>query len=794
MDKPVPIIPIRDGIVFPNTESVLTFGRPKSLAALELSFSQERIVCFVLQNCFVLQKNARLNDPGPSDIFTTGTLCRIERMIKTDGEINAQVRGLSRVKIKSFHQNTNFLLGHVEELSDQTIDAPEVKALSNHITNEFRKAMNLGKAVDFLVFMNIMSENTPSQLADLVASVLDIKPIQKQELLETIDVKERLEKIAEYLSKELKVLELEKKIATKTQERFEKGAREVMLRERLKTIEKELGESDEDQEIRELLMKIKEAKMPVDIEEKARKEVKKLAQMTQFNPEAGYIRNYLEWLIDLPWSKESENNVDIKSAEKILNDDHFGLKDAKERITEYLAVHKLAGKMKGPILCFVGPPGVGKTSIGKSIARALGREFVKVSLGGIRDEAEIRGHRRTYVGALPGRIIQGIKDAKTKNPVFMLDEIDKVGTDFRGDPSSALLEALDPEQNHLFSDHYLEVPFDLSDVMFITTANVLYTIPPALRDRLEVINFAGYTHDEKFRIAKDFLVKKQMENHGLSGKHVQLTDGAIKYVIEHYTREAGVRNLERQIAALFRKVAKHIAEGKKKKIKIDDKSVSKLLGPIKVRSTLIEEKDETGMATGLAWTEAGGDVLFIEVALMPGKGQLIMTGQLGDVMKESCTAALSYIRARSMELGLSRKFFQKLDVHVHVPEGAVPKDGPSAGVPITVAITSALTRIPVNRLVGGTGEVTLRGRVLEIGGVKEKVIAAHRSGLKTIVLPKDNKKDLVDVPKEVIRDLKFVFVDHMDQALDVYLTKKLPRSNFDQAERAVLQASPPQSN
>lgn len=788
MDKPVPIIPIRDGIVFPNTESVLTFGRPKSLAALELSFSQERIVCFVLQ------KNARLNDPGPSDIFTTGTLCRIERMIKTDGEINAQVRGLSRVKIKSFHQNTNFLLGHVEELSDQTIDAPEVKALSNHITNEFRKAMNLGKAVDFLVFMNIMSENTPSQLADLVASVLDIKPIQKQELLETIDVKERLEKIAEYLSKELKVLELEKKIATKTQERFEKGAREVMLRERLKTIEKELGESDEDQEIRELLEKIKEAKMPEDIEEKARKEVKKLSQMTQFNPEAGYIRNYLEWLIDLPWSKESKNNVDIKSAEKILNDDHFGLKDAKERIVEYLAVHKLAGKMKGPILCFVGPPGVGKTSIGKSIARALGREFVKVSLGGIRDEAEIRGHRRTYVGALPGRIIQGIKDAKTKNPVFMLDEIDKVGTDFRGDPSSALLEALDPEQNHSFSDHYLEVPFDLSDVMFITTANVLYTIPPALRDRLEVINFAGYTHDEKFRIGKDFLVKKQMENHGLSSKQVQITDSALKYVIEHYTREAGVRNLERQIAALFRKVAKHIAEGKKKKIKIDEKSVSKLLGPIKVRSTLIESKDETGMATGLAWTEAGGDILFIEVALMPGRGQLILTGQLGDVMKESCTAAMSYIRARSIELGLSRKFFQKLDVHVHVPEGAVPKDGPSAGVPITVAITSALTRIPVNRLVGGTGEVTLRGRVLEIGGIKEKVIAAHRSGLKTIVLPRDNKKDLVDVPKEVIRDLKFVFVDHMDQALDVYLTKKLPKGNFDQAERAVLQATPPQSN
>lgn len=788
MEKPIPIIPIRDGIVFPNTESVLTFGRPKSLAALELSFSQERIVCFVLQ------KNARLNDPGPSDIYTTGTMCRIERMIKTDGEINAQVRGLSRVKITSFHQNNSFLLGHVEEIPEVSIDTPEVKALSNHITNEFRKAMNTGKAVDFLVFMNIMSENTPTQLADLIASVLDIKPIQKQELLEMTDVKKRLEKIADYLSKELKVLELERKIASKTQERFEKGAREVMLRERLKTIEKELGESDEDQEIRELLEKIKEAKMPEDIEEKARKEVKKLAQMTQYNPEAGYIRNYLEWLIDLPWSKESKNNLEIKTAEKILDDDHFGLKDAKERITEYLAVHKLAGKMKGPILCFVGPPGVGKTSIGKSIARALGREFVKVSLGGIRDEAEIRGHRRTYVGALPGRIIQGIKDAKTKNPVFMLDEIDKVGMDFRGDPSSALLEALDPEQNHAFSDHYLEVPFDLSDVMFITTANVLYTIPPALRDRLEVINFAGYTHDEKFRIAKDFLLKKQMENHGLSSKSVAITDGAIKYVIEHYTREAGVRSLERQIAALFRKVAKLIAEGKKKKVKIDEKSVSKLLGPIKVRSTLIEDKDEIGMATGLAWTEAGGDILFIEVALMPGRGQLILTGQLGDVMKESCTAAMSYIRARGMELGLSRKFFQKLDVHVHVPEGAVPKDGPSAGVPITAAITSALTRIPINRIVGGTGEVTLRGRILEIGGVKEKVIAAHRAGLKTIVLPRDNKKDLVDIPKEVTRDLKFVFVDHMDQALDVFLTKKLPRGNFDQAERAVLQATSPQSN
>ncbi|MBI2621367.1 MAG: endopeptidase La [Candidatus Levybacteria bacterium] len=785
MEKVVPIIPIRDGIIFPNTDSVLTFGRPKSLAALEISFSQERIVCFVLQ------KSARVNDPRPSDIFTIGTLCRIERMIKTEGEINAQVRGVSRIKIKSFHENENFLIGHVEELEEELDDSAEVKALCNHLTNEFRRAMNLGKTADFLIFMNIMSpDNPPAQLSDLIASVLDLKPSQKQELLEMTNVKARLERVAELLAKEIKVLELEKKIASKTQERFEKGAREVMLRERLKTIEKELGESDEDNEIRELMTKIKEAGMPEEIEEKARKEAKKLAQMAQFNPEAGYIRNYLDWLIDLPWSKESNGSLDIKKAEKMLNDDHFGLKDAKERIVEYLAVQKLAGKMKGPILCFVGPPGVGKTSIGKSIAHALGREFVKVSLGGIRDEAEIRGHRRTYVGALPGRIIQGIKDAGTKNPVFMLDEIDKVGTDFRGDPSSALLEALDPEQNSAFSDHYLEVPFDLSNVMFITTANVLFTIPPALRDRLEVINFAGYTHDEKFHIANDFLIKKQMESHGLTSREIEITDGGLKFIIEHYTREAGVRNLERQIASLLRKVAKLVAEGKKNKVTITSKNVTKFLGPIKMRSTIIEKKDEVGMATGLAWTEAGGDILFIEVALMPGKGDLLLTGQLGDVMKESCRAALSYVRARGIQFGLSPKFFQKIDVHVHVPEGAVPKDGPSAGIAITSAIVSALSKIPVRRVVGATGEVTLRGRVLEIGGVKEKVIAAHRAGLKTIILPKDNKKDLIDVPKEVMRDLEFKFVTHMDDVLDISLTKQIGREKAIAAHPVLHAASP----
>ncbi len=783
MDRVIPIIPIRDGIIFPNTDSVLTFGRPKSLAALESSFQGERIVCFVLQ------KNARLNDPTTDDLYEIGTLARIERMIRTNGEINAQVRGLSRVKITSYEDHQSYLMGHVVELPDILEDTPEVKALCNHITAEFRKAMNLGKSADFLVFMNIMSDNSPSELADLVASVLDLKPQERQALLEMTNVKQRLEKVAEYLGREIKVLDLERKIASKTQERFEKGAREAMLRERLKTIKNELGkmgeegEEDEVGEIKELLDKVKKAGMPEDVEEKVRKEIKKLSQMNQFNPEAGYVRNYVEWLVALPWSKESKDEVDIKTAEKTLEEEHFGLKKAKERIIEYLAVRKLSGKMKGPILCFVGPPGVGKTSIGKSIAKALGRKFVRVSLGGIRDEAEIRGHRRTYVGALPGRIIQGIKDAGTKNPVFMLDEIDKVGADFRGDPSSALLEALDPEQNNSFSDHYLEVPFDLSNVMFVTTANVLDTIPPALRDRLEIISFAGYTQDEKFNIAKNFLFKKQREANGLTEKQIEITDDALKFVIQHYTREAGVRNLERKLATIFRKVAKLVAEGKKKEVIVTDKMVPKLLGPVLHTSTLIEKKDEVGMSTGLAWTEAGGDILFIEVALMPGKGQLILTGQLGDVMKESCQAALSYIRARAKHFGLKEDFYQKLDIHVHVPEGALPKDGPSAGLAITTAIVSALTKIPVKRTVAMTGEVTLRGRALEIGGVKEKVIAAHRAGIKTVILPKENKKDLEDVPKEVTKDLHFEFVTHMDEVLPVALTRPFTSLEEKQQEK-----------
>jgi len=766
-EKLIPVIPIRDGAVFPHTESILTFGRPKSLAALESAFQSERIVCFVLQ------KNPRQNDPEVDDLYKIGTVCHIERMIRSDGEVNALVKGLARAKILSYEDKGTYLLAKIEEIEEEISDSPEIKALSNQLVSEFKKALSLGKQADFLVFMNIMSEVTPSELADQIASVLDVKGTERQEILETINVKERLTKVLDYLTKEVKVLELEKKISNKTQEQFEKSAKEAILRERLKTIEKELGESDEGSEGRELLEKIKKAGMPKDVEEKAKKELKKLQQTTPYNPEAGYIRNYLEWLVALPWSEESKNNIDIKQAEKILNTDHYGLNKVKERIVEYLAVHKLAGKMKGPILCFAGPPGVGKTSIGKSIARALGRKFVKVSLGGVRDEAEIRGHRRTYVGALPGRIIQGIKDAGTKNPVFMLDEIDKVGADFRGDPSAALLEALDPEQNNQFSDHYLEVPFDLSDVMFITTANVLDTIPPALRDRLEIIHFAGYTEAEKFHIADDFLMKKQLEAHGLKPENIEITNESLHHIIQRYTREAGVRSLEREISAILRKIAKAIAEGKKEKTVVTPKNIARFLGPAKFSASIAEKKDEVGMSTGLAWTEVGGEILFIEVALMPGRGHLTLTGKLGDVMKESCQAALSYIRARARSLGLKEDFYQKLDVHVHVPEGAVPKDGPSAGTAITTAMVSALTKVPVNHLVGMTGEVTLRGRVLEIGGVKEKVIAAHRAGLKTIIMPKDNKKDLEDVPKEVLKDLKFEFVSHMDNVLKIALTKEL---------------------
>ncbi|MBI5452108.1 endopeptidase La [Candidatus Gottesmanbacteria bacterium] len=798
--KTLPIVPIRDGVVFPNTEMVLTFGRPKSLSAIEASNATDRMVVLSMQ------KTPHVHDPAPQDLHSICTLSRIERLLKTDGEINALVKGITRCEILSFESTDPYFLAKVVEVPDDIVESDEITALVNHITGELKKAVNIGKSVDFLSFMNIMSGLSASEFSNHVAAILDIKPTEKQLLLETRNVKDRLVRIAEYLTHEVKILEIERKIASKTQEKFDKSVKEAVLRERLKTIEKELGEEGETKEIKELSEKIKKALMPVEVEEKARKELKRLAQMSSYNPEASYIRTYLDWLIELPWAVETANNVDMAAASKILDEDHFGLKKIKERILEYLAVMRLKHKLfeserkeqsveevgksgnnvtsdgkkrkaaTPTILCFVGPPGVGKTSIGRSIARSLGRKFMKVSLGGIRDEAEVRGHRRTYVGAMPGRIIQGIKQAGSKNPVFMLDEIDKVGTDFRGDPSAALLEALDPEQNYAFSDHYLEVPFDLSEVMFITTCNVLDTIPPALKDRLEIIHFPGYTEDEKFHIARDFLVDKQLEAHGLEMDNTEITDKALHEVIRRYTREAGVRNLEREIATIFRKVAKELVEGKKKKQLIATGTLHKFLGPQKFTAYLAEKKDEIGMSTGLAWTEAGGDILFIEVALMKGKGSLLLTGQLGEVMQESCKAALSYVRAKAKDLGLSEKFYQTLDIHVHVPEGAVPKDGPSAGIAITTALVSALTKVAIKKDVAMTGEVTLRGRVLEIGGVKEKVIAAHRAGIKTIILPKNNKKDLEDIPRTVLNDLKFVFVDHMDQVLKVALLKSLTKA------------------
>lgn len=781
----LPVVPIRDGIVFPGTEMILTFGRQRSVSAIEAAQqSGKRVV-------LVMQRNPGANDPTPSDLYSTATVGEIVQMMKNEGEINALVRGIAKVEILSYEAVEPFFVARVIKKEDMFEENDETKAITNHIVNELRRAVNLGKAMDFLTFMNIMSGVTSLQLSYQIAGIIDIKPGERQELLEITSVKERLEREIVYLAHEVKILELEKKIASKTQEKFDKNVREQVLRERMKTIEKELGEDGENKETKELADKIKKAGMPEEVRMKAEKELGRLAQMSQYNPESSYVRTYLDWLVELPWAVATPNDVIIKAAETVLNEDHYGLTKIKERILEYLAVMKLraaaqkqidqeekAHKSKSAptILCFVGPPGVGKTSIGKSIARALGRKFVKMSLGGIRDEAEIRGHRRTYVGALPGRIIQGIKQAGTKNPVFMLDEIDKVGNDFRGDPSSALLEALDPEQNYAFSDHYLDVPFDLSDVFFITTCNILDTIPPALRDRLEIIHFPGYTEEEKFHIVRDFIMEKQREIHGIPKGVVNFTSQAFYTVIRRYTREAGVRNLEREIAKLYRKVAKKIAERNGKgaeKLDLGPKDLHQYLGPYRFTSYLAEKTDAVGMSTGLAWTEAGGVILFIETALMPGKGSLLLTGQLGDVMKESGHAALSWMRSKWRDLGLDEKFFGKLDVHIHVPEGAVPKDGPSAGIAITTSLVSAVTHIPIRRTIAMTGEVTLRGRVLEIGGVKEKVIAAHRAGIRTIILPKDNKKDLEDIPKSVTRDLTFHFVEHMDEVLKIALTKPL---------------------
>jgi len=781
-EKILPLAPIREGVVFPHVVTILSFGRPKSMAAVEAAYKSGGLIALFSQ------KDGKITDPQQEDLYQLGTLAKIERLDHGDGGLQAWIRGTGRAELLSIEAEMPFLLGKVAELEEEAGLGDEIKAFAKVLINNFQEAINLGKSVDVLTIMHLMGENDPASLVDQIAYTLELNTEAKQGLLEISAVKKRLEKVAQYLNHETGVLKLEQAINHKTQRRFDRAMRETFLREKKKTIDEELGElSEEDEETKELEKKVKNAKMPAAVEEKAQKELKRLSRMNPNHPEYSYIRTYLDWLVEMPWSIKSPNETDINQAAKILDQDHYGLEKIKERIIEYLAVMKLKnGNAKPPpsakssggaqdasgptILCFIGPPGVGKTSIGKSIARALGRKFIRISLGGIRDEAEIRGHRRTYVGAMPGRIIQGIKNAGTNNPVFMLDEIDKVGADFRGDPSAALLEALDPEQNREFSDHYLEVPFDLSGVMFITTGNILDTIPPALCDRMEVIRFSGYTEEEKFNIVEKFLWTKELKANGLPENKIKLAPPAIYEIIRHYSREAGVRELERSLATVCRKIARRVAQNKNKTPKlVTQKDAVKFLGPRRYSQTLAEKKDEAGIITGLAYTESGGDILLIEVVLMPGKGTLLLTGQLGKVMQESAKAALSYVRSRWQALGLKKDFYKNIDIHIHVPEGAVPKDGPSAGVAITTGLISALTCRKARREVGMTGEITLRGRVLEIGGVKEKLIAAHRAGLTTVIMPKDNKKDLVDVPDKVKKDIKFVFVTELEQVLPVAL-------------------------
>lgn len=776
----LPLIAIREGIMFPQTEAVLNFGRKKSVAAIEHSDkTNNRVV-------LVAQRNKNVDDPTMDDLYQIGTQVKIERTLNTSNQVNALVQGQKRVRILEVMEKGDFLMAVVEVLDDRYDDKDKIHVLSKHLSKIFNKAVNLGKPVEFLNFMKLMSGVHAGELTDQIASTLQMSTAKKQRVLETLDVKTRLELVIKELSKELHEYEIERDIINQTQKSFDKHMKESVLRERLKTIKKELGEldgemEDEEEAVNDLQVKFNKAKLPIEVKKKVEREMNRLKRMSVNHPENGYIRTWLETVLELPWNSRSKGTLSLKKAAKILDKNHYGLKEVKDRILEHLAVMQLKSKQTGSktkqrvptILCFVGAPGVGKTSIGKSIAEAMGREFVKVSLGGIRDEAEIRGHRRTYVGAMPGRIINGMKDSGTKNPVFMLDEIDKVGLDYRGDPSAALLEALDPEQNTAFSDHYLEVPFDLSEVLFITTANTLSTIPPALRDRLEIIEYSGYTEEEKYHILKDHLFGKVLENNGLTVDQVKLPDDTMYEIIHHYTREAGVRELERQVGKLIRKVAFKVAEGEEVDKIISPKFAVKLLGPHKYEMTLAEEDDEVGLATGLAWTSVGGDVLFIEVALTKGKGRVQLTGKLGDVMKESAQAALTYVKSQAQRLGIDEKRMEETDVHIHVPEGAVPKDGPSAGITMTTAIISAFTDNPVKREVAMTGEVTLRGRVLEIGGLKEKVIAAHRAGSKTVIAPKRNEKDLIEFPDSVKNDIQFHFVEHVDEVMKLALKKAI---------------------
>ena len=764
--KILPLIPLRNIVLFPSVETSLFFGRKESMNSLLHAYDNTNKLVLI-----VTQQNPKTENPKLEDLYSVGVLAKIEHVLQTDGSLHAIVKGISRVNIVNILKTEPLFLAEYVDLPIVPEPLTEVQRSAEALLSQLKKAFAVGRQFDLPAMMQLSTGVSSSDLADQVSFSVDAKLSEKQSLLETLIVSQRLRTVTELLVQEMKVAELERSIEEKTQEKFNTGIKRNVLEERKRQIEKELkklGESNG--EFDELETKLKKLKVSKEIKKKLLKELNRLIEMGSMAPEASYIKTYLETIVELPFGKYSSSKNSIKQAARILDQDHYGIKDVKERILEYLAVLNLKSQDKtadaniANILCFIGPPGVGKTSIGKSIAASLGREFVRASLGGIRDEAEIRGHRRTYVGAMPGRIIKGLKDAKSMNPVFMLDEVDKIGADFRGDPSSALLETLDPEQNREFSDHYIDFPVDLSKVFFILTGNDLSTIPGPLRDRLEIINFSGYTVDEKFHIAKKYLIKKQLSANGLKSNNiVDLKDETLKYIIEKYTRESGVRSLERVIASLFRKVAKKIVTSKVKKVDLNDIDIiKKFLGPEKFSPTLKGKKNEIGVSTGLAWTSVGGDILFIEVNIMPGKGQLILTGKLGSVMKESCQAALSFVRSQSKEFGIKQDF-HKIDIHIHVPEGATPKDGPSAGGAITTALVSALKNTPIPKEVGMTGEITLRGNILEIGGLKEKSIAAHRAGLKTIFIPKDNQKNLVDIPNEVKKDIKFIPVSHYSE-------------------------------
>jgi ATP-dependent Lon protease len=771
----LPLLPLRDIVVFPTMVVPLFIGREKSIAALEHAMGQEKYVLLCTQ------KDARRDEPKEGEIHRVGTLASILQMLRLpDGTVKVLVEGKFRAKIIQYLANPYFFQVEVEELLETWDPTPELEALRRSVVASFETYTKLNKKVSQEAFQTVAAIDDPSRLADTIAGHLTIKSEDKQGLLEILDPVRRLESVLTVINQENEVLSIENRIKNRVKKQMEKTQREYYLNEQMRAIQKEMGDKEDLKgEIQELERRLKKKRMTAEAAGKVKHELKKLKLMSPMSAEATVSRNYIDWLLALPWHEKTKDNHDINEAERILEEDHYGLEKPKERILEYLAVQSLVKKMKGPILCLVGPPGVGKTSLAKSVARALGRNFVRLSLGGVRDEAEIRGHRRTYIGALPGKIIQSLRKAKSNNPVFCLDEVDKMSTDFRGDPSAALLEVLDPEQNVAFNDHYLDCDYDLSEVMFITTANNLYSIPLPLQDRMEIIRLPGYTEVEKLQIAEHFLIPKQSQANGLTKDNIQFSENSILTIIRLYTREAGVRNLERELASVCRKVAREVAEkGPDHKVNISSQSIAKYLGVPKYRYGRTEEKDEIGLTNGLAWTEFGGELLQTEVVVIPGRGKLLITGKLGEVMQESAQAALSYVRSKAENLGLPEDFYRKVDIHVHVPEGAIPKDGPSAGITIGTSIISALIKIPVKRDVAMTGEITLRGRVLPIGGLKEKIIAAHRHQIKLVVIPRENEKDIKEIPPRILKVVELVPVDHMDEVLKLAMAVDDPESLF----------------